>query len=477
MNVFIPMLVVFLCGSTYCEEKPYISRARVVEKPQVFTRDEGESVAFPCAIEDITKDDSIIWNRGVNMSLYFVGEMNLKTWDKRISKMNQPSNPVLEIRNVTVDDADIYTCLIGQEKTANSVTHTLIVRQHPRIMSFSPDTPGIITIQKSDYLKLSCNASGKPDPDITWYHQPTGVSEEGKRIIGRGNDLNFTRINPRTDSGNYTCEAKNEVGYATKTFELSVKYKPEIEVDNPIMHAGKNAETTILCRVYSNPEAKVEWTRERDSKRISTSDEGFIIRRYKNEASLTIRTTTQEDFDNYTCIASNNLGQDLARIEVVGTPSQPRIVSFKFEESTEPRYTAKWEVISNYEVSNYRLRYRLARLNDSTDVPGEWVETSVSPFDNELSPNEAREESKEFVHKKWYTIEGIEIGTNYELQVQAENEFGQGKPSDIFPFTVYLPTQGSFSSGVMLVSSIHFLPFLFIFISSSILATTTFHHS
>ena len=98
------------------------------------------------------------------------------------------------------------------------------------------------------------------------------------------------------------------------------------------------------------------------------------------------------------------------------------------------------------------------------------------PFDNELSPNEAREESKEFVHKKWYTIEGIEIGTNYELQVQAENEFGPGKPSEIFPFAVHPPNQGSFSSGVMLVSSIQFLPFLFIF-TSSILTTTIFHRS
>lgn len=440
------LFIVF--GSNQCREIPTESRAKVVESPQVIIKNEGENVTLPCAIQDVTEQDTIIWNRGPKMHLLYVGDFNLPK-DVRLSRDNDSSNPRLNIVNLTVEDAGKYTCQIGPKDTSNAVVHVLQVRQKPKVTSFSPKDE-VIDITKDDRVNLTCGARGKPDPKITWYHKPLPDDDE-KRVVGHDNVLVFSEIDPRKDSGNYTCEASNEVGFDEHTFEMNIRYKPEIVVDNPVMHAGRNADTHLICRVYGNPSPIVEWTRERDSKRISVSEGEFIVNKHKNgEATLTIRSTSTNDFDNYTCIAHNSMGQAMAKIEVVGTPSRPRILSLQNQFLNEPEYTVEWDVISNYDVANYHLKYRLARYNDSVE-PGQWISIEVPAVENELSPMAAREEAKEFIHKKKYTIKDIEMDTKYELQVQANNEHGEGLPSEIFPFTVYLPHhQGSFSSAVLI---------------------------
>lgn len=449
------LFLALVLGLCICNEIPIESRAQIIEKPQIITKDEGDNVTLPCTVRDSSSSDIIVWNRGSDINLYFVGPTTLHREGPRVLRGNDETNPVLTISDLKVGDSDIYSCQMGPSKTDNSVSHTLVVRQPPSIISYSP-ADEVITIGQSQQVTLSCNAQGKPDPSMIWYHKPLAAGAE-RQIAGHEAQLVFSNPNPRKDSGTYICEAKNEVGKAEHPFELNIEYKPEIEVDNPVMHAGKNADTVITCRVYGNPRPTVVWTRERDMKKLTVSEGDFIVKYTKNDATLIIRTTSEKDFDNYTCIAENNLGHAMARIEIVGTPSHPRIRSHTNQYSIEPRYTVEWEVLSNYGVTGYRLRYRKARFNETINDPGEWTVVEIPAYDNDLSPMEVKQEKNEFIHTRRLAIEEIELETNYELEVEAENEFGLSKPSDTFKFAVYLPSHQGFS-GAQSMPCFQFLP-------------------
>ena len=71
------------------------------------------------------------------------------------------------------------------------------------------------TLEEGGDLLLYCNATGFPDPTITW--RKDGVDESSSW-------LNFTNIN-RDEAGNYTCHANNTCGDASVMASIDVQCK------------------------------------------------------------------------------------------------------------------------------------------------------------------------------------------------------------------------------------------------------------
>ena len=69
---------------------------------------------------------------------------------------------------------------------------------------------GKTTVHEGSNLHLICNASGKPEPNITWTKEKPG-NQQNTVVVQEGKVLNITNIN-RTDAGNYTCTAYNGFG-------------------------------------------------------------------------------------------------------------------------------------------------------------------------------------------------------------------------------------------------------------------------
>ena len=70
-------------------------------------------------------------------------------------------------------------------------------------------------------MQLTCKASGRPEPSITWTKEKPG--NQGKTVVVQeGKVLNITNIN-RTDAGTFTCTADNGFGKPEKrTVHLNV---------------------------------------------------------------------------------------------------------------------------------------------------------------------------------------------------------------------------------------------------------------
>ena len=88
---------------------------------------------------------------------------------------------------------------------------------------FSFTVPSSITqitqdqnVTEGDNLTLTCNASGMPEPNVSWI-KPGGQCQYGHM-------LEFTNIN-RSQAGEYQCEASNECGNGTETATIDVQCK------------------------------------------------------------------------------------------------------------------------------------------------------------------------------------------------------------------------------------------------------------
>ena len=77
-------------------------------------------------------------------------------------------------------------------------------------------------------MKLTCEATGRPEPNITWTKEKPG-NQGNTGVVQEGRVLTITNIN-RTDAGSYTCAAyngfgkpKNQTVYVNVTCEYALK--------------------------------------------------------------------------------------------------------------------------------------------------------------------------------------------------------------------------------------------------------------
>ena len=83
-------------------------------------------------------------------------------------------------------------------------------------------------VYEGDNVTLSCNASGKPVPTITWTRNGSVLTSSVPRISfgAESRELTITSIN-RADKGEYRCVANNSEGNVTSdaaTLDVQCEY-------------------------------------------------------------------------------------------------------------------------------------------------------------------------------------------------------------------------------------------------------------
>lgn len=149
------------------------------------------------------------------------GNMFLKK-DKRYSIANN----IFTINSVKRTDSGYYSCVYQHDNDRINVTHSLDVYYKPNI-KIKQDA---IDVVMGSSATLNCEATGNPNPKITWKksegRMPSGAEEE------IGNNITFEDVD-RHVGGSYVCTASNGVGSpATAQREIIVSYEPEIRTEN-----------------------------------------------------------------------------------------------------------------------------------------------------------------------------------------------------------------------------------------------------
>ncbi|TSK67172.1 Limbic system-associated membrane protein [Bagarius yarrelli] len=207
----------------------------------------------------------------------------------------------LRIQKVDVYDEGSYTCSIQTKHQSKTSQVYLIVQVPAYIYKVSED----ITVNEGSNVTLSCLANGRPDPSITWR-----LLNPSAETLDVGEYLEISGI-MRTQAGRYECKASNDVATPdVKYVNVIVNYPPFIKV-------AKSSETVVgrqgvlKCDATAVPKPEFEWYK--DDKRLSNM-QGIGIHIVGSRTELVVANVTEDDYGNYTCVATNRLGMHNASV-------------------------------------------------------------------------------------------------------------------------------------------------------------------
>ncbi|KAG8232214.1 hypothetical protein J437_LFUL010516, partial [Ladona fulva] len=209
-----------------------------------------------------------------------------------------------------LDNAN-YTC----ESTANSVgpgvTSTTFF-DPPENITVSPLTVSVVEGQIPE--KVVCNAKAYPEASYHWWRRKPSDSDSGNNlvidpqtssIVVKGNSLVLNYPIPRTDGGEYICEAYNRHGNATMKTYVNVLHKPECG----ITQTEVKGKLVLICRASANPEEVDFFWRIKNGSENETVEEN--VESVGPLSSVLTLETRVENFRTYLCFANNSVGMSI----------------------------------------------------------------------------------------------------------------------------------------------------------------------
>uniref|UniRef100_A0A8C9R6U4 Hemicentin-1 n=1 Tax=Scleropages formosus TaxID=113540 RepID=A0A8C9R6U4_SCLFO len=262
-------------------------------------------VHIPPSIRSSESELSVVENSQAILSCFADGvPQPLISWEKEgiplrnaVGKHTILPSGDLIIESSQHEDSGSYTCSATNNLGEDSRTVTLSVHTHPVFTELLGD----VSVNKGEYLLLSCGVTGIPPPKITWAFNNNIIPARYDHVNGHS-ELIIERVS-KDDAGTYSCTAENSVGSIKSLGFVSIREPPIIDGDfhsNRIEPLGGNA--ILNCEVRGDPQPTIQWSKKGVNVQINNR-----IRQLDN-GSLAIYGTVNEDAGNYICIATNDAG-------------------------------------------------------------------------------------------------------------------------------------------------------------------------
>uniref|UniRef100_A0A7N5P3N8 Neurofascin n=1 Tax=Ailuropoda melanoleuca TaxID=9646 RepID=A0A7N5P3N8_AILME len=319
-----------------------------------------------------------------------------------------PRNPNREVagdtiifRDTQISSRAVYQCNTSNEHgylLANAFVSVLDVP--PRMLSPRNQLIRVILYNRT---RLDCPFFGSPIPTLRWFKNGQGSNLDGGNYHVYENGSLEIKMIRKEDQGIYTCVATNILGKAENQVRLEVKDPTRIFRMPEDQVAKRGTTVQLECRVKHDPSLKLTVTWLKD-------DEPLYIgnRMKKEDDSLTIFGVAERDQGSYTCIASTELDQDLAKahLTVLGRPDRPRDLELTDLAERSVRLTWIPGDDNNSPITDYVVQFEEDQFQ-----PGVWHDHSKFPG----SVNSAVLQLSPYV--------------NYQFRVIAINEVGSSHPS------------------------------------------------
>ncbi|XP_012274846.1 lachesin-like [Orussus abietinus] len=228
----------------------------------------------------------------------------------------------LHIRQLKESDKDCYMCQINTSPMISNLG-CLDILVPPQIIDGS-DTSTDLAVSEGDNATLSCRATGKPTPKISWKREdgesivikvPSSSSQGSiarrETDVYNGSVLHFYRID-RAQMGMYLCIASNNVPpTVSKRVMLAVNFAPVVKVPNQLLGAPVGTNVHLECFVEAFPNTINFWVKN-DEGMILTSPKYILNEvktKYTVQMSLVIKKFTKDDESSYKCVSTNSLGK------------------------------------------------------------------------------------------------------------------------------------------------------------------------
>ncbi|XP_069775261.1 basement membrane-specific heparan sulfate proteoglycan core protein isoform X3 [Narcine bancroftii] len=246
------------------------------------------------------------------------------TWYRTAGSLttnHQVQGSVLRILHMSPADSGDYICraenILGMQdiKFSVSIASSSIPQGSAPVVKVYP-SPSSIT--EGHLLELHCQATGQPEPRITWYRE-TGPLTTNHQV--QGSVLRILRVTSK-DIGDYICRAENILGMQEIKFSVSVKSTASLHEGAPIVRVQPTPTLVVegdmlelRCQITGHPEPMISWYKLGSALTDRHQVEGSVLR---------ILKVTPADTGDYICRATNIFGTEQLKFPVSVTSMSTR---------------------------------------------------------------------------------------------------------------------------------------------------------
>ncbi|XP_020288171.1 limbic system-associated membrane protein-like [Pseudomyrmex gracilis] len=399
MTLFAWILYFFVIGLAHAKTNRHFQ-----SYPTTVQTFENDTVLLPCYVENQSAQTKVEWWRDSNL-LADSGDPGVQS-PERITLY---SNGSLRVLHVQREDSGEYVCQATRPPPWGSVTqvHEIEVMYPPSVETVPAS--GELEVNLGEQVEMQCLVKGVPDPIISWR-----TKDKELPLLENRPQLRL-HADDRHLAGRYTCVASNKVGDPAEAhIDLRIRYKPEIYVRKPWVHAHPEVPVQLTCTVTAWPEAEVEWYFKNETVKINARKH-----RKGDDHTLLLRDVKPTNYGSYVCRASNTMGVTEKSVEVSGI-ANPAVFKKESRNSSATSYYFIWEVDSYSPIIEYQFWFRKYRKGGS----GDWHKLYIPSGSDARSP----------VHVRSFNLTGLNPATHYEAVVLSRNRYGWGYPSEILRF-------------------------------------------
>ncbi|XP_071958859.1 cell adhesion molecule DSCAM-like isoform X2 [Antedon mediterranea] len=269
---------------------------------------------------------------------------------------------------VTTDLAGNYTCVANNSAATVTYTNEIFIFVPPRFIVYPVDTNVIL----NHTATLHCNASGYPEPDITWKRTLdfagsnfVEIKEDDRISVKENGDL-VIKESTEDDDGRYLCSINNTRGEDSRTALLVVYIPARFYISEINLTANLNEEVILDCNPDGHGVLEIDWFKNDliytslsgTAYQIITTVQGDVV-----NSKLKILKTSRGDTAVYTCQASNSYGSDSLTIHltILEPPECP--IDLQQTAVTSRSFSISWEsgFDGNSPITGHTIEYK----NDS----------------------------------------------------------------------------------------------------------------
>uniref|UniRef100_A0A673LIF6 Neural cell adhesion molecule L1 n=1 Tax=Sinocyclocheilus rhinocerous TaxID=307959 RepID=A0A673LIF6_9TELE len=321
---------------------------------------------------------------------------------------NTPKDPSRSVEGDTLIFSEVQTgsSAVYQCNASNQYGYLLsnafvsVLAEPPRVL-----TPPNIVYQviMNKPMLLECVTFGSPVPTITWFKDSRSSMLEGNAYVFHENGTLEIDMSQPSNSGKYTCVARNNLGISENHVYLEVKEPTRILRPPEYREVQRNRDVVFECKAKHDPSLVPTMTWLKDDGELP-DDERFRV----DSDSLTITDVTESDAGTYTCIMNTTLDQDSAsaQLTVVEQPGAPTDL-----ELTDPGARSIQLTWTPGEEHNSPIKKFLIQYEDALHQSGVWHNLTEVPG------------TKTTAHLK------LSPYVHYSFRVLALNDVGFSHPS------------------------------------------------
>jgi len=247
--------------------------------------------------------------------------------------------------------------------------------------------PQNLTVNETNPIVVSCDASGFPEPSFTWRKDGQVLSQQKQLSIPRSH---------RSDAGMYVCTPSNGVGQVkTAKAYVTIQYPPTINqaFSSPSKSwIGQTAKLT--CVSDGVPIPTLTWYKP-DGSQINS------VRAIQN--TVDVKMSVDQDFGDYKCNAHNGLAADseMVKIQQIKEPGPPAFAQLDIQATS---LRVEWTAPAD-DGGSPITAYRVVILKGNTEIRNEDI---ADPAMSSLS------------------VGDLERNSTYTVKVSAKNAVFEG---------------------------------------------------